>query len=226
MADYVGTNTGAAVDAAVDAVEYAKAADLDDSAVGRLLKVGDFGMAGYAVPAASIDSIISGTISGYSLGTTGVLPTGSSGSILTMSRSGRRQVMLAISDFGYSSTPNAYIASNDGTAFADWQEIATSANDALIESGSNANGNYTKFPDGTLICRIANASSSSGVATWTFPSAFIATPQVSATIASADTANYSCLVASKSATAVTYNVWSGATRVAKGVDIIAIGVWK
>lgn len=68
-----------------------------------------------------------------------------------------------------------------------------------IESGSNTNGNYVKYPDGTMICYInfqpktnayTWASSPSGGASgysywytsglyWTYPAAFIAAPAVS-----------------------------------------------
>lgn len=55
---------------------------------------------------------------------------------------------------------------------------------AIIEAGSNANGYYTKFADGTMICRyldsgVLNSNTASGsgyisssTATWTFPAAF------------------------------------------------------
>jgi len=59
-----------------------------------------------------------------------------------------------------------------------------------IESGSNADGNYIKFPDGTLICiskvitnytNVANGSIfTSAQRTWTYPMVFIEEPAVSA----------------------------------------------
>ena len=62
--------------------------------------------------------------------------------------------------------------------------------DGLITSGSNANGNWTKFPDGTLICKHSGVFAGGAVAyTWTFPSAFkyesnrrVATRSISVTI--------------------------------------------
>ncbi len=50
---------------------------------------------------------------------------------------------------------------------------------AVIERGSNANGSYVKFADGTMIATF-NATLSSGSYTWTYPVAFAAAPQVSA----------------------------------------------
>jgi hypothetical protein len=47
---------------------------------------------------------------------------------------------------------------------------------AVVETGSNANGKYTKFADGTMICRITRLLSpnntTNGTTTWTFPSTF------------------------------------------------------
>ena len=45
---------------------------------------------------------------------------------------------------------------------------------AILERGSNANGEYTKYADGALICNIQDISSdSSAGVTWTFPHAFV-----------------------------------------------------
>lgn len=54
---------------------------------------------------------------------------------------------------------------------------------AIIERGSNANGEYVKYADGTLECTIAAPSmsvgaSSKGVYVWNFPSSFSSVPVV------------------------------------------------
>ena len=63
---------------------------------------------------------------------------------------------------------------------------------AIIERGSSASGEYTKYADGTLICyrtgfgglstttAVGSVFRSSSDVTWTFPVPFIATPVVSA----------------------------------------------
>jgi hypothetical protein len=61
---------------------------------------------------------------------------------------------------------------------------------SIIESGSNANGLYTKFADGTLICRLLSSAVVNvsvpygtgyyGSLGWTFPSPSASTPVVSA----------------------------------------------
>jgi hypothetical protein len=56
---------------------------------------------------------------------------------------------------------------------------------AIIESGSNANGRYIKFADGTMICRalvrlntVLSPSPPILGATWTFPAEFIDTTTI------------------------------------------------
>ena len=53
----------------------------------------------------------------------------------------------------------------------------TLSSGAIIERGSNANGSYIKYADGTLICtfRIGDTVSENGytVNTWVFPHSFI-----------------------------------------------------
>ncbi len=48
--------------------------------------------------------------------------------------------------------------------------------DSMIGSGSNSNGYFIKFPDGTMICKTYVASQttdSTGRVTWTFPASFL-----------------------------------------------------
>ncbi|UVL59814.1 phage tail protein [Pseudomonas sp. B21-032] len=56
---------------------------------------------------------------------------------------------------------------------------------AIIESGTNANGEYVKFANGTLICTAAVvlefSSATTLLKTWPFPAAFSAAPKVTAT---------------------------------------------
>lgn len=55
------------------------------------------------------------------------------------------------------------------------QSIVGSMGSAIIESGSNANGNYVKFADGTLICTSmvgVNKNSSNSTSMYNYPSTF------------------------------------------------------
>jgi hypothetical protein len=57
---------------------------------------------------------------------------------------------------------------------------------ALIERGSNANGHYARFADGTQICHdrrsVSYATAQAMTATWIYPAPFSANPQVSIAI--------------------------------------------
>lgn len=105
---------------------------------------------------------------------------------------------------------------------------------AVIERGSNANGEYTKYADGTLICVMTVATGSvtdlfgglyrSGTASFTFPAAFSARPRVSA---SCDTS--AVIWASARATDAlggAVNLWYPASVAgANAAQVIAIGRW-
>lgn len=97
--------------------------------------------------------------------------------------------------------------------------------DGVVDSGSNAEGNYVKFADGTMICRGNISNSSTGGATSkTFPVAFDAPPQVTITPLSS-VARMATREAVTSAD-FTFSVWSTAgTRVDSPVAWIAIGNW-
>ena len=63
---------------------------------------------------------------------------------------------------------------------------------AIVQSGSNANGSFLRFSDGTQICwhtiTLTQVSGASLYKLWTFPIAFSAAPTVSATLI--DTGTY------------------------------------
>src|SRR5690606_13760064 len=90
---------------------------------------------------------------------------------------------------------------SDGGAFGNWQDIYSQANvvgivqqsagaatGAIVERGSNGDGDYMRFADGTEICWFTSGadrqlSGASGALYWAeetcdFPAAFIDTPVV------------------------------------------------
>ena len=105
---------------------------------------------------------------------------------------------------------------------------------AVIEAGSNANGEFTRFADGTMICRLkavasqsvttANGSgfTSTTAATWTYPSTFISAPVVTGSCFS--TNRWVIAVASSTTASVLQaGFQSSATTVA--TDVMAVGRW-
>lgn len=106
----------------------------------------------------------------------------------------------------------------------------------LIEDGSNANGQYVKFADGTQLCWISSmagpdSNSATGAIfqsstnpTWTYPSAFVSSPQV--TTVSLSGGRWATTHGTPTTTASAINVFrSAATATASTVSLSAIGRW-
>lgn len=96
---------------------------------------------------------------------------------------------------------------------------------AVIETGSNANGRYTRFADGTQTCRQSLAASAGGAATWTYPAAFAAAPDVLGT-ARATVLSAVCLDSAPTTTAVTFSARDKTdARRADTCHLVAHGRW-
>lgn len=105
---------------------------------------------------------------------------------------------------------------------------------AVIERGSNANGEYVRFADGTQICRavfspLAVAANAATNANWEFPAAFIAQPSVPAWIGipSMDGAVLGFAYHQGiTTTGVTQTFLNGATAQAiSQISVLAVGRW-
>lgn len=105
-------------------------------------------------------------------------------------------------------------------------------------SGSDANGEWTKFPDGTLICRgtitVAGPNTNSGSliwyggrTTWTFPAAFISTPSTSGNFSSG-AGDMWLSSASPSTTSAEFALYGGRSRSGNNYTcfVTAVGRWK
>jgi hypothetical protein len=111
---------------------------------------------------------------------------------------------------------------------------------AIIERGSNANGEFVKFADGTLICTFkefqaipGGTGASSLTETWTYPHAFSPTPDyVNAsrgTLATTDVARTTTTAQrTGSRTTTTCNFFTVVTTTTSSetrIDVTAIGRW-
>jgi hypothetical protein len=107
-----------------------------------------------------------------------------------------------------------------------------------IERGSNANGEYVKFADGTMICTTqittngaATASGNIFIAssddTWTFPVAFSAVPSVSGAMLTASRfGGVTTGGAALTASAWAFRAWTSVSNgAAVQVKLTAIGLW-
>lgn len=96
---------------------------------------------------------------------------------------------------------------------------------AVIERGSNANGDYLRFADGSQICWRVLTGSTGAASSWTFPAAFVAAPIVAgAAVATVQSAV--CLDAAPGTTACTLSArGAGDARRADVMHVTARGRW-
>ena len=92
---------------------------------------------------------------------------------------------------------------------------------AIIERGSNANGEYVRFADGTQMCRHVMT----GGATWTYPAAFVSPPSVMITARSPAARFVSAN--SETSTQAPLFAWlpDGSTSSAASLSVTAEGRW-
>ncbi|MFG6550288.1 pyocin knob domain-containing protein [Sulfitobacter sp. M21595] len=99
---------------------------------------------------------------------------------------------------------------------------------AVIQRGSNGNGEFVRFADGTQICWVTAAPSGAD-AVWTFPAAFITTSNL-CFIGAGRTGTDASFVSFRNAAStasVEYNHWShaGVRLDNLGVSLVAYGQW-
>jgi hypothetical protein len=89
--------------------------------------------------------------------------------------------------------------------------------------GNNANGNWTRYADGTQIC-FATVATSSGSVTWTYPIAFNGSPLITLGVNSTD--DRGATHSGKSATSVVVRGWTTIGGAWDGnIDVVATGRW-
>ena len=140
------------------------------------------------------------------------------------------------------SAPDMHLAVEHSSVWSDWfmlysqrnilGTVSQSSGDptgAIIETGSNANGRYRRYADGTQICNHVLTSSASAAVTWTYPAAFAgsATADISTlgTVVDAGTGLTSVNVSSRSGTSVNLQAVDDAGRIAAAMQLIAVGRW-
>lgn len=96
---------------------------------------------------------------------------------------------------------------------------------AIIERGANANGEYTRWADGTQLCCHTLAGSAGGATAWTFPAAFAAAPALGGAVQAA-VLSALCLEGAPGTTAASFSLRDKAdARRADTVTLIAAGRW-
>lgn len=211
---------------------------------GRLLKVGDFGLGAVTDTYATDVDLITATgfyrvVSG-AFSTASPTPTLTNGYVIAhynWDANAAHQTLHIQS----ATAPRTYLRSKMGGSWSPWREVYNAGRilgavsqsagvptGAIIERGSNANGDYVRFADGTQICTRQLTSSAAAASTWTYPAAFDATaplPRVTGTAVATFLAAV-CLDADPTATAATLSVRDKTdARRAATVYVQAIGRW-
>lgn len=99
---------------------------------------------------------------------------------------------------------------------------------AIIEQGSNANGSYTRFADGTQICwNPTVVTSASATVSWTYPSAFASSPTQFATSNAvvAGAVRVATIGGTGNTAANVQVVNETGSRIASSAGCLAIGRW-
>ena len=222
--------------------------DALDTTAGRLMAIGAFGIGNTGTAPEISDLDATSTASGiyyYSSTTTtnaANRPAGAAGTgtiIVTRAFAGTSSQILT-ENIGLGVGGDTWYRTYNASfgAWSGWRLLYTPENvvgsvaqnagiptGAVIERGSNANGDYVRFADGTQICTQSLALSSSAATGWTYPAAFVAAPAVGGTVAAA-VLSALVLDAAPTATAVSLSARDKAdARRADTAHLNAIGRW-
>jgi hypothetical protein len=239
--------SGTAFNLSVPLTGTAVTQSASDVTAGRLLKVGDFGLGQmgtvpHIVDLDAVDKAV-GTYY-YGSATTNIAskPAGSAGQgIVEISRPYGTFCVQTLTEASGKATGNFVWHRSYSTPLAAWSAWALHYDQscilgtvaqasgvptgALIERGSNANGEYVRFADGTQICSAAILSDAGAAKSWTFPAAFSAAPNVTGS-AIATVLSALCLDAAPTTTAATFSARDKTdARRADTCHLIARGRW-
>lgn len=220
--------------------------DVRDSVAGKLLAVGAFGIGSLAAHETSdFDAIDeTGVFSNRSNEAVTGIPGGQGSHWVALNgrASSDRGMQLAGRASGLGNQRLQFRTEVTGT-WKDWVGIVTTesvvgpvaqsggvldTNSGIIERGSNANGEYTKFADGTLICANHQFSTTSGaMATWTFPHIFASSDVSVVGTSTHGPAARTLSISGRTASHCDINTFNetGSDTVAPAVQLLAFGRW-
>ncbi len=217
-----------------------------DPTPGRVLRVGDFGLGANASPDFDADDTNLPSVMGRM--TSGTRPDGNPWHALHLSRVPLAEsAQLAIRDGTAASHSQLATRHRDSSGtWSSWNPLygqrnilgtvglaAGQVTGAILERGTNANGEYIRFADGTQICwhslSVPNINSQVGalfqstLATWSFAAAFLTSPNVTG---AAEGSQHWLGLAPPSLTSVQFRALSPlSVNSASNCRMLAIGRW-
>lgn len=209
-----------------------------DSTAGRLLKVGAFGLgASGQSPISDLDTLLDSGFYHAETNITQNMPISSANQNAVLV--GKANVNNGFQIFANRSTDSILWRLYEAGSWKPWNTLFDQKNilgsvsqnggsptGAIIEQDSNANGNYVKWADGTMICHRNSMGTVSGAAaTWIFPAGFVSAPTVSAQ--PLGSAACFATIANRDAGSVEIHSFdhNGADTATPDVDLIATGRW-
>ncbi len=256
----IGLSCGGATKAALNALEFqidvpvtgaAAQSSALDATEGRLMKVGAFGLGGDAVDVsdtAALDTVMPNlrlrvqsanvaTVNGPAGAAGGVVDSYSYGSgygvQIYLEISGSRRMFQRSYNGGW----------NDWVQIMDQRnvlgvvsQVAGLPTGAIVETGSNSNGSYTRWADGTQLCSLSfnrTLSISSGHmggfrssgTTWTYPAAFSQNPVVTASVQSLSAVSAIVSASTTSAATIVVTAVTSQASASRDFAAIATGRW-
>lgn len=225
---------------------------VNDSTVGRVLRVGDHG-----IGAESLNSVAGTTIDALRSNGFYYVASGANQGNAPSSTNGylwNRSITqaYAIQNYYVVTTGVEYKRVLNNGAWTAWSVVGSPIvgttsqsggvpTGSIIERGTNSNGEYTRFADGTQICMVSMPTTAQAVNTAsgtlfqsasvsiTWPMPFLATPTVSSFVGrnSSDTISLGITLRIVSSTDCSFKWWSTFSSASLGVfgSIIAIGRW-
>ena len=228
-----------------------------DTTAGRLVRTGDFGLGG-AISLGAADNLDNIQVSGFyyngsAANTPGNnYPSYAAGALQVIFRAAHN-VVQTYTTFGGTTASTAsmrqYVRSRGTDGWTAWDEVLMRDNilgpvsqsagvptGAIIERGSNANGEYVRFADGTQICvsptltvDVTTAAGAiygtSDVQNTTLPAAFVSTAGAVASVCAANTENAWGAARPLSTSTVSWRAWRTSAVTGQQFRLLAIGRW-
>jgi hypothetical protein len=228
-----------------------------DTTAGRLVRTGDYGL-GTAISLGAADNLDNIQVSGFyyngsAANTPGNnYPSYAAGALQVIFRAAHN-VVQTYTTFGGTTASTAsmrqYVRSRGTDGWTAWDEVLMRDNilgpvsqsagvstGAIIERGSNANGEYVRFADGTQICVSATLTvdvttaagaiySTSDVQTTTLPATFVATTGMVVSVCSANTENAWGAGRPLNTSSVSWRAWRTSAVTGQQFRLLTIGRW-
>jgi hypothetical protein len=223
-----------------------------DITAGRLLKTRDYGLGVLIEYSGNINTVADMPTGFYrvTVSATGTMPGGLSGfNMIVLRREAAAPYSSTVQIALRTGTqPEQYVRFYDGSSWSGWQKSYDQGNilgtvsqsggtptGAVIQRGSNGNGEFVRFADGTQICThsisggatttAAGSIFTSGDETWTFPQAFTSATGLTVA-ASVMTVGRWCNVYGTTSSDATIRQFNSSSNAGTpSIRVVAIGRW-